>query len=329
MAEHLVTHKPSEGHGHAHAHHPMQKHHFDDMTQQYEASGFGMWVFLVQEVMFFGGLFVAYLVYRNLYYDAFGLASSTLRIWLGGFNTIVLIASSLTMAMAVNAASLGKRTLTLFFLVATLGLGGTFLGVKVFEYAEKFEKREVPGANFCFEPTDGRPCAKVAHFADESDTFAGTLRFLKRYVTGGFGKLDDHAAGDRQAQSRPVENTSAMTSARDQTTQTQHTTGSSGEHPERPEFGQEPGATERQRSMPGSEIYFGLYFAMTGMHALHMIIGAGVLLWLIYWAWKGLYGPEYFTPVENFGLYWHFVDIIWIYLFPLLYLINRHIGGSH
>jgi cytochrome c oxidase subunit 3 len=68
---------------------------------------------------------------------------------------------------------------------------------------------------------------------------------------------------------------------------------------------------------------------MTGMHALHMIIGAGILLWLIYWAWKGLYTPQYFTPVENFGLYWHFVDIIWIYLFPLLYLINRHIGSGH
>ncbi len=81
--------------------------------------------------------------------------------------------------------------------------------------------------------------------------------------------------------------------------------------------------------MPGSEIYFGLYFAMTGMHALHMIIGAGILLWLLYWAHKGLYTPDYFTPVENFGLYWHFVDIIWIYLFPLLYLINRHIGHGH
>jgi cytochrome c oxidase subunit 3 len=300
------------GHAHAHEHHPMQKHHFDDMTQQYEASGFGMWVFLAQEVMFFGGLFVAYLVYRNLYFNAFGTASATLRIWLGTFNTIVLIASSLTMAMAVNAASLGKRKLTMFFLTATLGLGFVFLGVKVFEYAEKFEKREVPGANFCFHPSGGGECANVVERADEPDTFVGTLRFVKRYLTGGWGELPEggHVGGPEHVG-------------------TQHEASASGATVEGLASGDVPGANERQRSMPGSEIYFGLYFAMTGMHALHMIIGAGILLWLIYWARKGLYTQEYFTPVENFGLYWHFVDIIWIYLFPLLYLINRHIGSGH
>jgi cytochrome c oxidase subunit 3 len=303
---------PAE-HAMHHEHHPMQKHHFDDMTQQYEASGFGMWVFLVQEVMFFGGLFVAYLVYRNLYFNAFGTASATLRIWLGTFNTIVLIASSLTMAMAVNAASLGKRKLTMLFLTATLGLGCVFLGVKVFEYAEKFEKREVPGANFCFHPSGGQAeCSNVVERADEPDTLPGTLRFIKRYLTGGWGKLPEggEVAGPEQGT-------------------TAHEAGASGANVEAMATGDTPGANERQRSMPGSEIYFGLYFAMTGMHALHMIIGAGILLWLIYWASKGLYSQEYFTPVENFGLYWHFVDIIWIYLFPLLYLINRHIGSGH
>jgi cytochrome c oxidase subunit 3 len=302
-----VEHAPA----HTHEHHPMLKHHFDDMTQQYEASGFGMWVFLVQEVMFFGGLFVAYLVYRNLYYNAFGTASATLRIWLGTFNTIVLIASSLTMAMAVNAASLGKRKLTMLFLVGTLGLGSVFLAVKVFEYSEKFEKREVPGANFCFHPSGGE-CSSVVEREDEPDTLAGTLRFIKRYATGGWGKL---AEGEHVA----AEHGGAA----------EHAAGASGENVEAMASPETPGANERQRSMPGSEIYFGLYFAMTGMHALHMIIGAGILFWLIYWAWQGLYTPQYFTPVENFGLYWHFVDIIWIYLFPLLYLINRHIGSGH
>jgi cytochrome c oxidase subunit 3 len=335
MDQQTVIHQHPEGApGHAvdntaHGHHPMQKHHFDDMTQQYEASGFGMWVFLVQEVMFFGGLFVAYLVYRHKYFEAFGTASATLRIWLGTFNTIVLIASSLTMAMAVNAASIGKRKLTTFFLLATLVLGSTFLGVKVFEYAEKFEKREVPGANFCFHPAGGE-CSGVVERADESDTFDGTLRFVKRYLTGGWGKLDNEgevASREHFGVNEPVKNTSTMVSEREETPQTEHSAGASGatstaDDPDR-------GPSERQRSMPGSEIYFGLYFAMTGMHALHMIIGAGILLWLIYWAWQGLYTHEYFTPVENFGLYWHFVDIIWIYLFPLLYLINRHIGSHH
>ena len=300
------------GHGHAHEHHPMQKHHFDDMTQQYEASGFGMWVFLVQEVMFFGGLFVAYLVYRNLYFNAFGTASATLRIWLGTFNTIVMIASSLTMAMAVNAASLGKRKLTMLFLTSTLVLGSVFLGIKVIEYSEKFEKREEPGANFCFHPNGEAECSNVVERADEPDTLPGTLRIVKRYLTGGWGRLPEggHVSGPEHAA-------------------TANEAGASGAEVEAMTTGDMPGANERQRSMPGSEIYFGLYFAMTGMHALHMIIGAGILLWLLYWAHKGLYTQEYFTPVENFGLYWHFVDIIWIYLFPLLYLINRHIGHGH
>jgi cytochrome c oxidase subunit 3 len=295
----------------------MQKHHFDDMTQQYEASGFGMWVFLVQEVMFFGGLFVAYLVYRHKYFEAFGTASATLRIWLGTFNTIVLIASSLTMAMAVNAASIGKRKLTTFFLLATLGLGSLFLGVKVVEYSEKFEKREVPGANFCFHPA-GAECSAVVEREDEPDTLQGTLNIIKRYFSGGWGKLDHESA------SAVSQHSTAELAA-----QTEHSAGASGQGTGEDEPGQQAGASERYRSMPGSEIYFGLYFAMTGMHALHMIIGVGILLWLIYWARKGLYTHEYFTPVENFGLYWHFVDIIWIYLFPLLYLINRHIGSHH
>jgi cytochrome c oxidase subunit 3 len=330
----LIHQHPEGAAGHevdhaAHGHHPMQKHHFDDMTQQYEASGFGMWVFLVQEVMFFGGLFVAYLVYRHKYFEAFGTASATLRIWLGTINTIVLIASSLTMAMAVNAASIGKRKLTTFFLVATLGLGSTFLGIKAVEYSEKFEKREVPGANFCFHP-QGTECSGVVEREDEPDTLAGTLSIVKRYAMGGWGKLDNEgelASREHSGVNEPGKNTATMASSREGAAQTEHSAGASGATAAFDDV--DRGPSERERSMPGSEIYFGLYFAMTGMHALHMVIGVGILLWLIYWARQGLYTHEYFTPVENFGLYWHFVDIIWIYLFPLLYLINRHIGSHH
>ena len=336
MDQQTVVHQHPEGApGHAvdhtaHGHHPMQKHHFDDMTQQYEASGFGMWVFLVQEVMFFGGLFVAYLVYRHKYFETFGTASATLRIWLGTINTIVLIASSLTMAMAVNAASIGKRKLTLLFLVATLGLGSIFLGIKAVEYSEKFEKREFPGANFCFHP-QGMECSGVVERQDEPDTLAGTLHIVKRYVTGGWGQgaeNEGEVAQEHFGASEPIKNTSTMAASREDVGQTEHSAGASGAANVM-YAGGDPGPSERERSMQGSEIYFGLYFAMTGMHALHMIIGVGIWLWLIYWARHGLYTHEYFTPVENFGLYWHFVDIIWIYLFPLLYLINRHIGGHH
>ncbi|MEO5936686.1 MAG: cytochrome c oxidase subunit 3 family protein [Terriglobales bacterium] len=293
-------------------HHPQQFHHFDTMEQQYSSSSLGMWVFLIQEVMFFGGLFIAYLVYRTKYYDAFGVASSTLRIDLGAFNTVVLILSSLTMALAVNAAQRGLRKRLMTFIVGTMILGGTFLGVKVVEYTEKFEKREIPGRNFCFEP-QGAACSGVSH-APES-----TPALLKRYATGHFFEAPHGAAP--QAPEGTKETGISAEAAKPETTGPQYRI--------RDAIGDVPGSSERDRSKPGSEIYFSLYFAMTGMHALHMIIGMGIMLWLLFHAYRGLYTETYFTPIENFGLYWHFVDIVWIYLFPLLYLINRHIGGTH
>jgi cytochrome c oxidase subunit 3 len=209
-------------------HHPKLAHHFENMADQKEATSLGMWVFIGQEIMFFGGLFLAYTVYRNLYSHAFAAASHHLSWKLGAFNTAVLIFSSLTMALAVHAAALGKRLQIVGWLIGTVVLGSVFLGVKVIEYGDKFKHGLVPGAHF----------------------------------TGA---------------------------------------------PKGPE-----------------EIYFSLYFAMTGLHALHMVIGVPILLTIAYFAWKGQYGPEYHSPVEYVGLYWHFVDIIWIFLFPLLYLIGAH-----
>lgn len=223
-------------------HHPDLQHHFDDMEQQKEASSLGMWVFLMQEIMFFGGLFVAYLVYRFKYYGTFAEASRTLDVWLGAVNTAVLICSSLTMAMAVHSAQVSKRKALVIWLCLTILFGGAFLGVKVKEYSDKFAHHHVPGlANFDFQADpQGRPA--------------------------------DHVA--------PVDARNA-------------------------------------------QIFFSLYFAMTGTHALHMIVGIGILIPLIWQAHKGRFNSSYYTPIENFGLYWHFVDIVWIFLFPLLYLINR------
>ncbi len=216
------------------------KHHFADLDQQRETSTFGMWLFLVTEIMFFGGMFCAYLVYRVLYFNSFGAASTTLSIKLGTTNTAVLICSSLTMAMAVHSAAIGKQKLIVLFLVLTLLLGGVFIGIKGVEYHDKFVEHHVPGPNFNFV-LEG---AEAQHFQH----------------------VDSHAA----------------------------------------------------------EIYFSLYFVMTGLHALHMLIGFGLLIWLIISASRGAYTPEYHSPVEMVGLYWHFVDIVWIFLFPLLYLISRH-----
>ncbi len=304
-----VHHDHSGDHGHHELEHPRQMHHFDTMDQQKDASGLGMWVFLIQEIMFFGGLFIAYLVYRNRYFDGFGLASHlALRTGLGAANTLVLIGSSLTMAMAVNSAQRGLKKHLMGYIVGTMILGSIFLGVKVIEYSEKYERREVPGANFCFHPT-GTPCANVGREEDLSD-------MLKRWATpGGFGHPP------MEAETAEVR---AEPSAAGETTGTGegHASGEAG-------VSGVPENSERARSIPGSEIYFSLYFAMTGTHALHMIVGMGIMLWLLKNARAGVYDQNYYTPIENFGLYWHFVDIVWIYLFPLLYLIDLHAVINH
>ncbi|HVO80376.1 MAG TPA: cytochrome c oxidase subunit 3 family protein [Terriglobales bacterium] len=222
-------------------HSPALRHHFADMEQQRDAASLGMWLFLSTEIMFFGGLFCAYLIYRYLHFNDFAAASQTLDIRLGAINTGVLILSSLTVALAVHAAQKGQRKPLVGYLLATLVLGLVFLGIKGVEYADKFEHHHVPGPSFHFESVPVKGHAEMP----------------------------------------PAESSHA-------------------------------------------ELFFSLYFAMTGMHALHMIIGIGLFSVLTFFAWKGRYTPEYNTPIENAGLYWHFVDIIWIYLFPLLYLISRH-----
>lgn len=205
-------------------------HQFDDLGQQKEASVFGMWVFLVTEVMFFGGMFTGYATYRFSYHEAFVAGSNHLDILLGGVNTAVLILSSFTMAMAVHSAQLSKRRSLMVYLVLTMLLGATFLGIKGVEYSHKFHEHLVPGPHFAFEGADAQ-----------------------------------HA-----------------------------------------------------------QLFFSFYFAMTGFHALHMIVGIGLLAVILWMAYKGRFNAEYNNPVEVSGLYWHFVDIVWIFLFPLLYLIGHH-----
>jgi len=203
-------------------------HHFYDAQQQYESGNLGMWLFLMTEVMFFGGMFGAYAVYRMWYPEAFKIASTTTNVPLGAANTIVLIVSSLTMALAVQSAQLGKQKRLVWMIILTMIFGAAFLGVKAFEYHEKWIHGHVPGPYFHWEG----------------------------------------AQGGREVQ-----------------------------------------------------MLFCLYFALTGMHAVHMVVGLGIMLWLLITAMKGHYTPKYYNPVEISGLYWHFVDIVWIFLFPLLYLI--------
>ena len=188
-----------------------------------------MWIFLSTEIMFFGGMFLGYALYRAWYSPAYAAASRHLDILLGGINTGVLLCSSLTMALAVRAAQLGGRRVVILFLIATMILGCVFLGIKSLEYYHKYEEHLIPGHDF-----------------------------------GISGPNAKHA-----------------------------------------------------------QLFFSFYFVMTGMHALHMIIGVGLMLTLVLKTWKGRFSAEYYSPIENTGLYWHFVDIIWVFLFPLLYLVDR------
>jgi cytochrome c oxidase subunit 3 len=236
-------------------HHPALAHHFDDLGQQVEASTLGMWVFLATEVLFFGGLFCCYLVYRSAYPRAFALGSHELEITLGTINTAVLITSSLTMALAVHAAQLGQQRLLTLFLLATMALGATFLVIKGVEYYHKF--RECP-------------------------TLVAEL-----HLPGG------HERGGEAAPAAC--------------------------HVPGPEFSFEPADQAKH-----AQIFFSLYFVMTGLHALHMIIGLGIMTWMLWWSTRGIITADYYSPIEVSGLYWHFVDIVWIFLFPLLYLIGRH-----
>ena len=191
-----------------------------------------MWVFLITEIMFFGGLFAAYVVYRGAHEQAFSIGSNQLDIGWGAFNTAVLIGSSLTMALSVWAAQVEKRKLIVLFLLLTVLLGSVFLGVKAIEYTHKYHEHLIPGPSFA---------------------------------------MDDFPA----------------------------------------------------EQAPYVQMFFNLYFLMTGLHALHMVIGIGLLLTLVVMAARGAFTSRNHNLVEGVGLYWHFVDIVWIFLFPLLYLLGR------
>jgi cytochrome c oxidase subunit 3 len=203
---------------------------FDDLTQQHEAARLGMWVFLVTEILFFGGLFAGYTVYRATYPEAFREASHHLDVLLGGINTVVLITSSLTMALGVHSAQEGRRRALIMCLLLTLVLGAVFLGIKGTEYAHKYEEQLVPGIDFVY-----------------NGPHAGQV-----------------------------------------------------------------------------QLFLIFYFGMTGLHALHLVVGLGLLGVLAFLAWRGHFSPDYYAPVETSGLYWHFIDIVWIFLLPLLYLIGVH-----
>ncbi len=216
------------------ANHPAHvQHHFVDSDQQFDTSKLGMWVFLVNEILFFGGLFCAYIIFRAWYPDLFYQAAYELDKVLGGINTIVLIFSSLTIALAIRSAQVNNMKWLKWNLLLTIALATLFLVIKAFEYSHKFELGIMPGSLW-------NPAAEVTAVLDH----------------------------------------------------------------------------------PKANIFFSIYYALTGVHALHVAVGIGIIFWIYLKARKGQFSSEYYTPVEITGLYWHLVDLIWIFLFPLLYLIE-------
>jgi cytochrome c oxidase subunit 3 len=250
-----------------HAHPDFLQHHFDTPAQQYAASKLGMWVFIATEILMFGGLFCAYAIWRALEPDIFDQAHHFLNKILGATNTVVLLFSSLTAALAVRSAQLGKRNLTSAYLIVTIGCACVFLVVKYFEYAHKIHLGLLPG--HCF----GHP------------GFSGSIQNGQEIGTC----LRIHA-------DQPAGN------------------------PEWVKAVDEEGHV--QLLPPRANMFFAIYFVMTGLHAVHVLIGMSILGWVLVKNIRGQFSREYFTPVDLGALYWHLVDLVWIYLFPLLYLVG-------
>lgn len=244
------------------SHSPVLKHHFDNLEQQHSAERLGMWMFLVTEVLFFSGLFVAYTAYRMWYPDEFKEASSHLILWVAAVNTALLITSSMTMTFAIRCAQLGDRSGLIRNLLITAALGTGFMGFKAYEYTTDYNERLVPGRLF-----------RESHVAHDIEK-----------------KAAEHNAGK---------------SATD------------------------PGYENPEPRLQRLQIFLCFYYIMTGIHGIHIIVGIGCILWLVQQAYAGKIPRENYSTVEVVSLYWHLVDMIWLFLMPLLYLTGAGMKGGH
>ncbi len=338
-AQHADT--SSTGH-HGHDHPPHLAHHFQTPKQQFESGKLGMWVFLATEILMFGGLFCAYAIYRGNHQDVFLYGYGALNKYWGATNTVVLLASSLTMAWGVRAAQKGQQKLLLAMLIATFLGGVGFMCIKTVEYKAKWDHHLFPGSMNAFYYKNGAPAYpdKIEH----------AIAFIDGQNTAGHAG-DTHGGGHGEhADSETAAETHTETPA-DESHSVAIIPAAFGAPADvslipRPAVSTRTGvldtaidnagvtvmphAGHTQRtwdSLSAEEqgkvhIFFSIYFLMTGLHGLHVLIGMAVIAWLILKAAKGTFGKDYFTPVDIGGLYWHLVDLIWIFLFPLLYLIH-------
>ncbi len=299
------AHDAHGGHGHDGPH---LAHHFDTYQQQFDAGKLGIWLFLLTEVLFFSGLFCAYTVYRGMHPEVFVYAHYFLNTTMGAINTCVLLISSLTAAWAVRNAQLAQRKLLVLNITITIACACTFMVVKFFEYEHKFHDGLLPGP--AFHPTEQ---------VWELETFKHKHPEAAEYAE----KLTRAAEEKEKNKSAPPAAPAAGSAVAPETGVFEHPT----------EEQIEPlikagvlGPTAEDQTRPSkprnAHVFFGIYFFMTGLHGIHVLGGIGVFIWLLIRANKGQFGPKYFGPIDYAALYWHLVDLIWIYLFPLLYLIH-------
>jgi len=300
------THSHSGAHGHGHDHPPHLAHHWDNPKQQFEAGKLGMWLFLATEVLLFGGLFCAYAVWRGNHPELFRYGSTFLDTKWGAINTAVLIVSSLTMAWGVTFAQQGKRGPLLICLFLTLAGAAGFLGIKYVEYSHKFHEGYFPGAGFynrpahshSFErdlrlltPTAPVPLAVEEDAAIDSGLPAADAPTIKPAAIGPAGLKPGALDAPHASEPRHVHHGDPT-------------------HP----------LLDHNRPINAHK-FFDIYFMMTGLHGIHVLVGMIVIVWLIIKTMRGHFSADYWTPIDLGGLYWHIVDLIWIFLFPLFYLI--------
>lgn len=347
--------------GHDHAHPPHLQHHFDTPEQQFDASKLGMWAFLATEVLMFGGLFCAYAVYRYNNPDVFRYGEHHVSTFWGALNTILLLTSSLTMAMGVRAAQLGQRSILIVMLILTLMGGAGFMVIKTIEYTDKWNHGLFPGlfnrydriqneAAFVAAMTgdhgEGEHAASEDHDAatDHGEGEPGEAQSPGGVEHQEPGEAETHATGPSTgpatqpgtdpatapAEAPPPDLTYLGPGYRDPNY------GSPDVAKVRPSFQTPAGIAAHESAERASvqyadltineqanvKAFFNIYFLMTGLHGLHVLIGIGLITWILVKSVNGVFGPAYFTPVDLVGLYWHLVDLIWIFLFPLLYLIH-------
>lgn len=271
------------GHEHGHGDGPHLAHHFDSYQQQFDTGKLGIWLFLAQEILFFSALFVAYITYRAMHPEIFIWAHYYLDTQLGAINTGVLIVSSLTAAWAVRCAQNANKQGLVINIVITIACAFGFLGIKYKEYSHKLHDGLVWGP----------PDAEIAWMRHNPKEEVWELHEFRAH----------HPEVAQAAEEAAKEGKSRAEIA---------------EVARKAGGGKDYGIVRPNHS----NIFFGIYFFMTGLHGIHVIAGIIVWVWLLIRALKGQFGPKYFGPIDYAALYWHLVDLIWIYLFPLLYLIH-------